>query len=108
MIEAVTVFCTCATPEEAETIGRAVVERRFAACVNIIREVQSIYRWQEDIETAREHLLVIKTTADRFAVLRDCIAELHSYEVPEIIALPVIQGSERYLEWIRTSVEAPL
>lgn len=105
--EAIIVCCTCASREEAARIARAVVESRLAACVNVLPEVESIYRWQGKIETAREALLLIKTAEWRFAELRDRIAALHSYEVPEIVAFPLFAGAENYLAWLREQVARP-
>lgn len=105
--EAIIVCCTCASREEAARIARAVVEARLAACVNVLPEVESIYRWQGKIETEREALLLIKTAEWRFAELRDRIAALHSYEVPEIIAFPLVAGAENYLAWLREQVARP-
>jgi periplasmic divalent cation tolerance protein len=105
--EAIIVCCTCASREEAARIARAVVEARLAACVNVLPEVESIYRWQGKIETAREALLLIKTAEWRFAELRDRIAALHSYEVPEIIAFPLVAGAENYLAWLREQIARP-
>ena len=98
------VFCTCASEEEAERLARRVVERRLAAGANIVPPAQSIYWWQGQIETASERLLLFKTTEDRFAELRDAVTELHSYAVPEIIAVPITAGSDPYLAWIRQNV----
>jgi periplasmic divalent cation tolerance protein len=81
------------------------VERRLAACVNEMgTPVRSVYRWKGKVETAEEFLLVIKSTKRRFVALLDAVRELHSYEVPEIIALPVVEGSRAYLNWIGESV----
>lgn len=104
MTDAVIILCTCADHDQALAIGKALVEARLAACVNVLPSVQSIYRWQGEVETAQELLLVIKTTQERFQAVRDRIIELHSYDTPEIIALPVLVGSERYLSWIREQV----
>lgn len=104
MTDALVVLCTCGGDEEARRISGALVEARLAACVNILPGVQSVYRWQGEIETAAETLLFIKTTSDRFAALRDRIRELHSYDTPEIVALPVTVGSEDYLAWLRGQV----
>jgi periplasmic divalent cation tolerance protein len=98
------VLTTTASEEEARKIARNLVERRLAACVNIIPQVSSIYRWQEKIEEAREWLLVIKTTAAAFAQVRDTITELHSYDLPECICLTIEDGSPNYLQWIAESV----
>ena len=98
------VLSTAGSHEEARKIAHALVERRLAACVNIVPGVESIYRWQGRVETAAEWLLLIKTTAGVFPRLRDALAELHSYEVPECIALVVEDGGASYLEWIGESV----
>ena len=98
------VVTTCASLEEARHIARAVIDRRLAACVNIVPQVESIYRWKGEVETANESLLVIKTTASVFEKLRVALKELHSYEVPECIELTVTDGSEAYLDWIGESV----
>jgi len=98
------VLTTCGSLEEARKIARAFIERRLAACVNIVPQVESVYRWQGKVETATEWLLVIKTTADRFVPLRDVLQELHSYETPECIAIEITDGSAAYLEWIGESV----
>lgn len=95
---------TCGSLEEARTIGCALVERQLAACVNIVPQVESIYRWKGELETATEFLLVIKTTSGAFDRLRDALRELHSYEVPECIEIAVTDGSAAYLEWIEESV----
>ena len=98
------VLSSAGSQEEARKIAHALVERRLAACVNIVPGVESIYRWQGKVETAAEWLLQIKTTAEAFPLLRDALAELHSYEVPECIALVVEDGGVSYLEWIEESV----
>ncbi len=98
------VLSTVGSQEEARKIAHALVERRLAACVNIVPGVESIYRWQGKIEMAAEYVLLIKTTAAAFPRLRDALAELHSYEVPECIALAVEEGGTNYLEWIGESV----
>ena len=98
------VLTTCSSLEEARSIANALVERRFSACVNIVPQIESVYRWQGKIETATEYLLIIKTTAGVFDSLRDALIELHSYELPECIEIAIEDGSAAYLEWIGESV----
>lgn len=99
------VLVTCGSRAEARKIARALVGARLAACVNILSSpVESIYRWEGKAERAEEFLLVIKTTKARFQKLRDAIQKGHSYDVPEIIALPIAHGSAKYLDWIAKSV----
>lgn len=105
MTDKIVVLVTCGSAKEARRIARAVVERKLAACVNIIdARVQSIYRWEGRVESAREFLLVIKTSRRRLAALQKKIEQLHSYDVPEIIALPIVAGARGYLSWIADSV----
>ena len=98
------VFSSCGSLEEARQIAQALVERRLAACVNILPQVESIYRWKGEVETASEWLLVIKTMAGVFDQLRETIAKLHSYEVPECVEIEITEGSASYLTWIEESV----
>jgi periplasmic divalent cation tolerance protein len=100
------VLVTCGTRAEARKLARLVVGAKLAACVNVLSApVESIYRWKGKVESARELLLVIKTTHARFAALRDAITKAHSYDVPEIIALPIAAGAEKYLAWIAASTK---
>jgi periplasmic divalent cation tolerance protein len=85
---------------EARKIGRAVVEKELAACANIVAGVESIYRWKGKVEQAREALVVMKTSATRLRELEREVKRLHSYDVPEFIALPIVAGSKEYLKWI--------
>jgi periplasmic divalent cation tolerance protein len=101
------VLTTCGSQEEARRIAMELVERRLAACVNIVPQVESVYRWQGKLESANECLLIIKATADAFEPLRDAIVELHSYDVPECIEIGIEGGSAAYLDWIATSVLQP-
>ena len=89
---------------EAQRIAHAVVSERLAACVNILPAIQSVYRWQEKIESAEEVLMLMKTTQERFPALRDRIVQLHSYDTPEIIALTIAAGAEKYLAWLGSQV----
>lgn len=100
------VLVTCPNLAEAKKIARAVVEQRVAACVNITTTpVESVYRWKEKIETAREYLLVIKTVEKQLGELQRAVKQLHSYDVPEFIVLPIESGSKEYLKWVSESVK---
>lgn len=98
------ILTTTTSQDEARRIGNALVERRLAACISIVSGIDSIYRWKGKVEEAQEFLLLIKTTESAVESLRDAIQELHSYEVPECIVLPIDSGSEKYLNWIDESV----
>jgi len=99
------VLVTCGSEEEASRIARALVGERLAACANILDSpVRSVYRWKGRIETAMEHLLVIKTRRARLRALEAAVKRLHSYQTPEIIALPVAEGSSEYLTWLEECV----
>ncbi len=100
MTDKIVVLNTCASAEEAERLARSLVDRRLAACVTVITPVRSFYRWNDSVTDAVEWLLVIKTSRPLFAGLQAAIESAHSYEVPEILALPVIEGSANYLSWI--------
>lgn len=104
MIDALLVFCTCENQAEARRIARILVDERLAACANIIASVQSIYRWEGAVSEAEEAQILLKTTTDRYPALEKRIAELHSYDTPEIIATPIAAGSDRYLSWLREQV----
>jgi periplasmic divalent cation tolerance protein len=105
MTDKILVFTTAGSRDEASQIGRALVERILAACVNIVPHVGSIYRWEGEIEEAEEWLLIVKTTRNAFERVRDAIHELHSYEVPECISVSVEDGDLAYLNWIGDSVK---
>lgn len=98
------VLCTCSSETEAERIAEYLVESRLAACVNLVSQVKSIYRWENKVESSWEWLLVVKTTAEKFAAVREAIRGLHSYEVPECISIAIDDGSASYLGWIEQSV----
>jgi len=101
----IVVLVTCGTASEAERIARALVEKRLAACVNLFESiVRSIYRWKGRIESAPEHLLIIKTTRRRLPDLQKEVERLHSYDVPEVIALSVTAGGQKYLDWLGENV----
>ena len=100
MTNARIVLTTTGTQEEARKIAYALVERRLAACVNLVPHLESIYRWQDKVESAQEWLLLIKTQADLFERVRDAVKELHSYDLPECVMLEVGAGGREYLDWI--------
>lgn len=100
----IVVFVTCANKEEGEKISQALVEKKLVACVNLIPEITSRYWWQGKIETSNEVLLIIKSKKSLFKEIVAEVKRLHSYTVPEIIALPIIDGNKDYLDWIEESV----
>ncbi len=99
------VLCTCASQEEADRLADLLVGKRLAACVTVIPGVQSVYRWKGAIERSREFLLIIKTSQRCFEQMTAELVQAHSYDVPEVIALPVVAGSAAYLEWMAESLE---
>lgn len=103
-MEILVVYCTFPSLEEARQIAAALIESQLAACVNLCRPVESIYRWHGKVETAEEVLGMIKTTSAGYDALEAKIKELHPYEVPEIIAVPVAKGNAAYLKWAADSV----
>jgi periplasmic divalent cation tolerance protein len=108
MTDKIVVLVTCGSAKQAGRIARSLVERRLAACVNILGvPVCSIYRWKGKVESAKESLLLIKSSRKRFAALQYAIKQLHSYIVPEIIALPIERGSRGYLTWLGDSIRPP-
>src|SRR5262245_43426109 len=102
--DAIVVFLTAANGEEAARMAEMLVGARLAACVQIMPPMESVYRWQGNIERQSEVLLIAKTIRSRFAELEREVLALHSYETPEIIALPILAGSRRYLEWLDENV----
>ena len=105
MTDKVLVLSTAGSEEEARKIAAALVENRLAACVNIVPRLVSVYRWHGKVESAEEFLLLIKTTRAREAEVCSAIRSLHSYELPECIAIPIASGSDEYLKWIQSTVE---
>src|SRR5258708_2296811 len=100
MTDKIVVLSACASPEEAGNIARVLVEKRLAACVSMLPGARSIYRWKGVVEEETEVLLMIKSSRGLFNQLRSELERMHSYEVPEVIAMPVVEGSERYLAWM--------
>jgi periplasmic divalent cation tolerance protein len=99
------VLSTTGSEDEARKIAHSLVDRQLAACVNIIPQIESVYCWQGKVESTREWLLLIKTTAKNFPAVRDAIRELHSYDLPECIAVTIDDGSSDYLQWLAESVK---
>jgi len=96
----IVVLVTTNSEEEAERIAQEIVQEHLVACVNIIPRIKSVYFWKGEVCKDNESLLVIKTRGEKFEALKDKIIQLHSYEVPEIIALPIVKGSQAYLDWL--------
>ena len=101
----IVVLVTAKDETEAGVIAQGLVEAQLAACVNIVSGVESKFWWDGKVDTAQEVLLVIKTAENLFEQLTEKVEELHSYDVPEVIALPIVKGSEQYLKWINDSVK---
>jgi len=102
------IYCTCPDQATAERIAETLVDERLAACVNLVPGLTSIYRWQGQIQRDAEWLLIIKTRRTVYSLLEARLRELHPYEVPEIIALPIQAGLAAYLDWIVDSTGAPV
>ena len=100
MTDKIVVLSACDSEEQAHKLARHLVDLRVAACVNILPGARSVYRWKGQVENAEEWLLVIKSRRDLFNALREALVKLHSYEAPEVIALPVVDGSAEYLAWL--------
>jgi periplasmic divalent cation tolerance protein len=98
-------FITTSSSEEAYKIAKALLNQRKAACVNIVPGVSSLFWWQEKIETAHGNLLIVKNKAGQLGEIIKLVKELHSYDIPEIVALPIIGGNQDYLEWIGKEVQ---
>jgi periplasmic divalent cation tolerance protein len=116
MTDKIVVLTTCDSEAAATKLARELVEARVAACVNIVPGIRSVYRWdvsgkdaqgKDAIEDAEEWLLVIKSRRDLFGELRAAVAQLHTYDIPELVALPVVEGSEPYLAWMDQQLAAP-
>jgi periplasmic divalent cation tolerance protein len=100
MAQYLEVQTTTADQQHAEAIAQTLVERRLAACVQVLGPTKSYYRWQGQVEISHEWLCVIKTEAEKFAAVENAIRELHTYQVPEVIAMPITHGSSDYLSWL--------
>lgn len=104
MTDKVVIMVTASSRRECRKIARRLVEEKLAACVNISQPIQSVYWWEGKIENSKEFLMFIKTRRDLFPQIRAEIALVHSYHTPEIICLPIIDGSPNYLQWVSDSV----
>jgi len=102
----IVILSTCATQEEAEKLARLLLDRRLAACVNVIPHIRSYYRWKGAIESADECLLVVKSSRELFGSIGAVLEKEHSYEVPELLALPVVEGATNYLNWLLANLRS--
>jgi periplasmic divalent cation tolerance protein len=107
-VDAVVVFMTAANGEEAARLAELLVGANLAACVQIMPEIESVYRWQGKVERQSEVLLLAKTSRAKFAELEREVCAIHSYETPEIIAVPIVAGSKAYLEWLEQTINPEL
>jgi len=103
--EALVVLVTAPSPEKAAELGRSLVSERLAACANVLPGIRSIYWWEGKVQDEPEALILLKTTRARFEALRDRVLALHPYQVPEVVALGIEAGSEKYLQWIAGETE---
>jgi periplasmic divalent cation tolerance protein len=100
----IVIFITAANKKEAGKIARALVKNKLAACANIIKEIESVFWWQGKVDKAKEALIIIKSRKEKLAKIIKLVKRMHSYSVPEIIALPIVSGDKPYLEWIDESI----
>jgi periplasmic divalent cation tolerance protein len=104
MTDKIVVLTTCAAEADAERMARALVDGRLAACVSVVPGVRSFYHWKGATESSGEFLLIVKTSRDLFGALRAEMERIHPYEVPELLALPVVAGAENYLSWLQSNL----
>ena len=107
MTDKVVILVTAASRQECRKIARHLVETKLAACVNITQAVESLYRWEGKVADEKEFVLLIKSTRDLFPEIKAEISKIHSYHTPEIVCLPIIDGSRNYLQWVEDSVKHP-
>jgi periplasmic divalent cation tolerance protein len=105
MSNPIQVVTTTAEQDQAKRIASALVQQRLAACVHVLGPITSTYRWQDKVETAQEWLCIAKTSRGRYEAVEEAIRQLHSYDVPEIVAVPIVAGSRSYLDWLMAEVE---
>jgi periplasmic divalent cation tolerance protein len=106
MTDKIIVFSACASPEDAEKLARLLVEQRLAACVNVVPGARSYYRWKGAVECDAECLLIVKSSRDLFAALAAVLEKAHSYEVPEAVAIPIVEGAANYLNWLGANLRS--
>lgn len=106
-IDALQVFCTVDSEPGARELAASLVRDRYAACVQVVGPIHSVYRWRGAVEAASEWLLLMKTTDERFPELRDAVVDRHPYEVPEVVAVPITRGLPAYLDWVVESTSSP-
>ena len=104
MTDKIVVLSTCSSEDEARRIAADLINNQLAACVNLVPQIRSIYRWQGAIEDSPEILLIVKSSRALFDRVREAIGRLHSYDVPEVIALPIVDGAASYLQWMDTEL----
>ncbi len=105
MSDYIVIFITTSSLDEAEKMGRALVEEKLVACSNIISPIRSIYRWQGKICDDKEALIILKTKKKLFKQIEKRVKALHSYDVPEVISIPIIEGSNKYLSWLKNETK---
>lgn len=105
MTDKIVVFSTCGDEAEAQRVGRHLVEQRVAACVTVVPGARSIYWWQGKVEEGPEWILIIKSSREALPKLREQLQKVHSYQVPEIVALPIVDGSQPYLDWMEREIQ---
>ncbi len=105
MTDYIQLFTTTEKKDDAEIISREVVEKRLAACVQVVGPITSTYWWEEEIQTTEEWLCIMKSRSDLYNELEEAIKSIHPYEVPEIVALPIVSGSQSYLDWLEQEVK---
>ena len=105
MMDKIVILITAANRRECRKIAKHLVEAKLAACVNITQGIESIYHWEGKIANDKEHLMIIKSTRELFPEIARAVSQIHSYRTPEIICLPIVDGSEAYLQWVADSVK---
>jgi len=106
MTDKIVILSTCASEEEGGRLGRMLVESQLAGCVSVVPRARSYYRWKGAVESAEECLLLIKSSRQLFEQVRIALEKAHSYEVPELIALPIVEGAENYMLWLGSCLKA--